>query len=123
MRHALLVLPLLFAAAPASATQGFLCRTVAPEGVTVSVVVGTRGIAGANLTESGRRLSTFGEAGLVLGQRWIDERALLLDLLDPVTHDRVARLRVGIGGPVETRRPTGTLDYRGIVTRVVCEID
>ena len=119
----LIALPLLLAAAPAWATQGFLCRSVAPEGVTVSVVIGTRGIAGANLRDGERALSSFGGGGLVLGQNWVDERALLLDLLDPETHDRVARLRVGIGGPLETRRPTGTLEYRGRIARVVCVPD
>ena len=118
----LLALPLLFAATPACATQGFLCRTVAPEGVTLSVVVGTLGIAGASLRDGERALSSFG-GGAVLGQNWVDERALMLDLLSEDRTERIARLRVGMGGPLESRTLTGWLEYAGRRWRTICAPD
>jgi len=118
-----LALPLLCLAAPAAATQGFACRTVAPEGVAMSVVVGTLGVAGATLTDGGRRVSSFDGSEVVLGQSWVDERALLVDLLDADRNRRVARLKVGIGGALESRELSGWLDYRGRRWRTVCAPD
>jgi hypothetical protein len=119
----LIALPLPFFAAPAAATQGFTCRTTAPEGVTMSVIIGSLGVAGATLTEGGQRLSSFDDDGLVLGQNWVDERALLIDLLSPDRSERVARLRVGLGGALETRQLTGWLEYAGRRWRTVCAPD
>jgi hypothetical protein len=121
MRY-LLALPLLVSATPAWATQGFLCRTVAPEGVTVSVVIGTLGIAGAALRDGERTFSSFG-TGAVLGQHWVDERALMLDLLSEDQTERIARLRVGMSGPLESRTLTGRLEYAGRRWRTVCAPD
>ena len=122
-RRFLIALPLLFPAAPAAATQGFACRTTAPEGVTMSVVIGSLGVVGATLTNGGERLSSFDDGGLVLGQNWVDERALLLDLLSPDHRERVARLRVGLGGALESRELTGWLEYAGRRWRTVCAPD
>ena len=119
----LIALSLLFAAAPAAATQGFACRTTAPEGVTMSVVIGSLGVAGANLTDDDRRLSTFDDGGLVLGQSWVDERSLLLDLLAPDRNARVARLKVGMAGRLERRELTGWLEYAGRRWRTICAPD
>jgi len=119
----LLAAPLLAVAAPAAATQGFACRTVAPEGVTMNLVVGTLGVAGATLTDGARRISTFDGSEAVLGQSWVDERMLLLDLLAPDRNERIARLRVGLGGELETRQLTGWLEYAGRRWRTVCTPD
>ena len=119
--------PLLLLAAPASATQGFACRTIAPEGVNLTIVIGTGiggGLVGATLRDGERLLSTFGEdRRLVTGQSWVDDRALLLDLLSADGSRRVARLRVGLGGALESRNLTGTLDYGGRISRIVCRPD
>ncbi len=118
---AYLAAPLLFAADPASATAGFECRSTAPEGTSLSIVIGTGmggGIVSASLSKAGRTLRTGHE--LSIGQNWIDERNLLLDLLDARGEARVARLKIGQRGPLESRNLIGTLEYDGVIARVVC---
>ena len=81
------------------------------------------GVVGANLSDDGRRLSTFDDGSLVLGQSWVDERSLLLDLLAPDRNARIARLRVGMAGRLERRELTGWLEYAGRRWRTVCAPD
>lgn len=110
MRYALSAALLLFTAAPALATGGWSCRTTAPEGVRLDIVTGGGGIALATLGDGRRTLST--ERELRIGQSWIDEHSLLLDLTDTEATERVARLRVTVRGELGRRNPAGTLECR-----------
>ncbi|MFN3946242.1 MAG: hypothetical protein ACK4K7_15060 [Allosphingosinicella sp.] len=121
IRH-LLALPLLLAAAPAAATAGWSCRATAPVGVTLDIVAGTGspgGLVGATLRDGAVRRSTF-DGGLRIGQSWIDEHSLLLDLLDGAGGERVARLRVTVRGELGRRAPAGSLEYGGRIHRIAC---
>jgi hypothetical protein len=125
-RSLLLAAPLLLCAVPASATQGFACRTMAPPGVTIMVVIGTgigTGVVGVTLHDGERTLSTFDGGDAVLGQSWVDERALLIELVPPDRDGRIARLRVGLGGELESSELTGWLEYAGRRWRTVCAPD
>ena len=127
MKRLVLGLPLILAATPAAATQGYACRTTAPAGVTLGIVVGTGptvGVVGASLREGGRTLSTFGRSPqLVVGQSWADERTLLLDLFSPDRSRRIARLTTALGGTLESRFLNGWLEYGGRRSRIVCAPD
>ena len=118
---ALLLAPLLLLGAPALATQTVTCRTTAPAGVNLTLVIGTvtpNPIASATLRDGRRTLTT--PRNLMIGQSWIDERSLLLDLLSPSGDKRLARLKVGQRGAHESRSFTGTLEYGGRIARIAC---
>lgn len=120
----LAAIPLIALAAPAFATGGFSCRTNAPSGVNLDIVTGTGqpgGIVAATLRDGRRRFSTGGSGErIAIGQSWIDERSLLLDLLDREGTARVARLKVGFRGAPRNRTLTGTLAYQGRIARIAC---
>lgn len=125
MKRLLLVgLPLLVTPAAAFGTQGYSCRTTAPAGTSLSVVVGSMGVAGATLRDGSRELSTFGDGPrLAIGQSWIDDRTLLLDLVSADHRSRVARLTTSLGGTLESRYLNGWLEYGGRRARIVCAPD
>ena len=116
---------LLFAAIPAHATQGLLCRPLAGERPRLSLVIGAGGIVGASLDEKGEWVSTMArDPSLILTQAWMDREQALADITDS-KWDRVARLRVRFQPPVR-RQPataTGTLELRGRTHRVRCVED
>lgn len=111
-------------ATPARATGGYNCTS--PDGALSLLVTTGRGVApavvGARLEVGGRTrtLGAEGGVGMVVGQSWIDDEKILLDLADPNVMNHVARLRVFRSG--------GPLDY-GYVRAgdrfypVVCETD
>lgn len=102
----------LFAATPALATGTILCRsTISPaDGPQLSLVVGTgpgSGILQARFELDRIRFTTSeGRGAPVIGQAWIDEHSLRLDLVDANAEGRLVRL--------DTRRRGGA-DYRGIL--------
>ena len=116
---------LLFAAVPAHATQGLLCRAESGGLPRISLVIGAGGIAGASLDENGRWVSTMSpSAQLVLAQAWIDRAQVMADIVSPAW-DMVAQLRVRFE-PLVRGRPRaarGTLTLRGRTFRVRCEED
>ena len=116
---------LLFAATPAHATQGLLCRPLSGVGPRLSLVIGAGGIVGASLDEKGEWVSTLARSpSLILAQAWIDREQVLADLADS-KWDRVARLRVRFEPPVP-RQPaaaTGRLELRGHSFAVRCVQD
>jgi hypothetical protein len=125
MRYALpaVTAVLLFAAAPAYATQGLLCGTASGEGPRLSLVIGAGGIAGASLDEHGEWVSTMvPDAQLILTQGWIDREQAMADIVDP-RWDRVAELRVRFEPPARGRPATATdtLTLRGRTFGVRCE--
>lgn len=124
MRLALAPLTLACAlAAPAAhATGGYHCET--PDGsAAISTVIGRAvpQMISARLDRDGETSTTQGEgADLSIGQSWLDDRQIMLDLVDPQALTYIARLRV--------LRSGGPLDY-GYVTLgdetfpVTCETD
>lgn len=109
---------------PALATGGLLCRPVAGEGPTLSLVIGHGagpGIVGANLSESGRVRSTLGDrAPLRIGQGWIDPQRVWLDLTDGPAMRYEARLRATFQPRLRGRPALGTLSRNGRTYRVRC---
>jgi hypothetical protein len=102
----------LTAATPALATSTILCRSeISPaDGPSLSLVVGTglgTGIIQARFALDNIRFATGeGPAAPVIGQGWIDERSLRLDIVDANAEGRIVRL--------DARRRGGS-DYRGIL--------
>jgi hypothetical protein len=102
----------LCAASPALATGTILCRsTISPtDGPALSLVVGNApgtGILQARFALDRIRFATGGGPGApVVGQGWVDEHSLRLDIIDANAEGRIIRL--------DTRRRGGT-DYRGIL--------
>ncbi len=102
----------LFAATPALATSTLLCRsTISPRnGPALPLVVGNgpgTGILQARFELGDTRFGTGeGPGAPVIGQAWIDEHSLRLDIVDANAEGRIVRL--------ETRRRGGS-DYRGIL--------
>lgn len=123
MRYALAA-ALLACSGPAWATGGFECRPVAGPGPTLTVGIG-HGLSlrpfAVWLTEGNRRLAA-GEDGsaLVLGQTWIDDRYLWIDLLDPQRNGFEARLRASFQPKLRGRPAIGTLVRGGRTWRVRC---
>ena len=81
MKKALLPLPLLlFAAVPAKATGGLVCRTAGEQPIQVSLVIGHTAVASvvsATLTDNGRAVP------VTVAQSWLDPNSFLIDLVDP----------------------------------------
>jgi hypothetical protein len=102
----------LVAATPALATGTILCRsTISPaDGPQLSLVVGNgpgSGILQARFELNRIRFATSeGPDAPLIGQAWIDEHSLRLDIIDANAESRIVRL--------DTRRRGGT-DYRGIL--------
>lgn len=103
-------------ASPAFATSTILCTSRAWPGLDVAVVVGSTGVFQATISLGGEEISTVGENGPRIGQAWIDENELKLDIVDANADQRLARL--------DTRRRggahVGTLQFRGHTIRVRC---
>jgi hypothetical protein len=102
----------LTAATPALATSTILCQsTISPtDGPSLSLVVGTglgTGIIQARFELDRIRFATGeGPGAPVIGQGWIDEHMLRIDIVDANAEGRIVRL--------DTRRRGGS-DYRGIL--------
>jgi len=110
--------PLLFAiATPAVATSTIACTARGWPGMDIAMSVGGTGIVQATISVGGEEISTVGENGPRIGQAWIDENELRLDIVDANADQRLARL--------VTRRQggayVGTLLFRGRTIRVRCE--
>jgi hypothetical protein len=113
----------LCAASPALATSTILCRsTISPaDGPALSLVVGNTagtGILQARFELGNIRFATGeGPGAPVIGQGWIDELMLRLDIVDANAEGRIVRL--------DTRRRRGadylgTLIHEGRTWRVRC---
>ena len=109
---------------PALATGGFECRPVSGTGPVLNMVVGhtlsARPVA-VTLREGKRSLSTSGpRAPLAIGQSWIDERYLWLDLADAGLSRREAMLRAAFQPKLRSRPAIGTLVRAGRTYKVRC---
>ncbi len=119
-----LALAALACSSPALATGGFECRPVSGVGPVVNMVIGhtlsARPIA-VTLREGKRILSTDGpRAPLAIGQSWLDERYLWLDLTDSGLSRREATLRATFQPKLRYRPAIGTLVRNGRTWRVRC---
>lgn len=106
----------------ALATSGLLCTPIGGAGPKLSLVIG-EGLAGVNLIERGRILSTFDKKrAFKIAQSWIDERDVRLDLVNRIANRHEVRLRASFDKR-QTRGPTsasGTLQRLGRTYRVRC---
>ena len=115
---------LLASATPAMATGGFECRPISGAGPVVHVGIG-HAISirpfNVTLTEGRQSLSTSGERpALALGQSWIDQQYLWLDLTDPNVTRFEAKLRATFQPRLRGRPAIGTLVRGGRTWRVRC---
>lgn len=120
---AFLVLGTAAFAAPAHATDTLTCRGTANPRVRLDLSIGhlVGGVvAQAALTEGNASLIT-GQGQATLAQAWIDDRQLLVEVLDGNSEARIVELRT-------TRRGTrgayaGTMKVRGRTHRVRCRYE
>ena len=124
MKYGLFLAIALFVPGPALATGGFDCRTTDGSGITVGGTLG-RGagnpLVGARLRLGDRTLSTSDEQPqIAVGQSWIDEREIRLDLIDPQGLRFEARLRARIA---PRSGATGTLLRDGRSHPVRCTVE
>jgi len=124
MKRIALACILLASAAPALATGGFDCRATDNSGLGLA---GTTGrvvitpLVGARLTIGQQTLATDDpEPAIVVGQSWIDDREIRIDLVDPNFERIEAQLRARI---VRPGIATGTLVREGRTHPVRCEIE
>jgi len=116
----------MFAAAPALATQGLLCRPVSGSGPTLSLVLAAGGgVGGASLMEGrySRSAPPVAWRPVPVRQSWIDEHRVWVDLTDDPRMSDEGRLR---GTFVRTGRfwhVAGTFVRNGRLYRVRCEQD
>jgi hypothetical protein len=94
MKKLLLLLPLALAAAtPAAATQGLTCRTASGPPIELSLVLGAPpSVLSPQLRVAGRRVP------VVIGQSWIEEPEIRVDLYDPQLLRHELRLKVRRNG-------------------------
>jgi hypothetical protein len=93
------VLLALFAAGPAHATGGFVCRTAGPNPVMISIGFGHA--VGAPLIASATRLSDNGRnVPVVAPQWWLDTSEFRLLLADPSAMRREAVIKTKRNGQV-----------------------
>ena len=112
------------AASPALATGGFECRPVSSAGPSLHLAVGHSVAARplfAILGERQRPFSTQGSAPqLAIGQVWIDQRYLWLDLTDSNANRFEAKLRATFQPKLRGRPALGTLVRGGRTYRMRC---
>jgi hypothetical protein len=116
---------LLAAATPAAATVGMRCAPVTGPGPVIILSFGA-GLAGVQLEDGRTLLSTgaFVQARparrITVGQSWVDERYLWLDLLDENSNRYEGRLRATFQPQMRGRPAIGTLVRNGRTYRMRC---
>jgi hypothetical protein len=112
-------------AGPALATGGFQCRPVTGTGPVLTMAVGhtlSPIPISVTLQEGSRTLSTYGpRAPIVVGQSWMDQRHLWLDLVDANLNRYEAKLRATFQPRLRGRPAVGTFVRNGRTFRVRCE--
>jgi hypothetical protein len=112
-------------ATPAAATRGMRCAPVQGAGPVITLSLGA-GLAGVYLEDGGTILSTgaFVQPAharpMAVGQSWIDERYVWLDLLDADSARYEGRLRATFQPRVRGRPAVGTLVRNGRTYRIRC---
>ncbi len=125
MRLALPAAALLACSSPAFATGGFDCRPVSGAGPRLTVGIGHSISAqpfDVTILEGRRTFSTSrkGAVPIILGQSWIDDRYLWLDLVDTNANRFEAKLRATFQPKLKGRPAIGTLVRNGRTYRVRC---
>lgn len=114
----------LCAATPGLATGGYQCRPANGAGPVLTMAVGhtvSAALISATLKDGKRIFSTQGtKPALAVGQSWIDDRYLWLDLTDANSVRHEARLRTAFQPKLRGRPATGTLVRGGKTYRVRC---
>ena len=112
----------LLAASPAMATGTIFCRSQLRPDLQLYLVVGhgaEPAIAQVRLVDGTEVLVTDGAAGSPrIGQTWLDDFDLRLDVVDANHEVTIARLIAARRGP--TGRYTGTMRYRGRTFSIAC---
>jgi hypothetical protein len=115
-------------AAPASATRGMRCAPVAGPGPVITMSFGA-GLAGVQI-EDGRTLLSTGAfvqsrpaRRMTVGQSWVDERYLWLDLLDSSSNRYEGRLRATFQPRMRGRPALGSFQRNGRIYRMRCVED
>jgi hypothetical protein len=120
----LIVCPLALLAAPALATGGFDCRTTDGSNIGLAGTIPhaiSGGVLNARLEIGDRVLETHGpRPEISIGQSWIDEREIRVDLVDPQIERFEARLRVRTD---RRGNSVGTLVREGRTHPVRCELE
>ena len=107
---------LFLAATPALATSSIACTSRSWPGLDVAIVIGATGVDQATISLGGEEISTVGENGPRIGQSWVDENELKLDIVDANADQRLARLVTRRQGDAYA----GTLQFRGRTIRISC---
>ena len=95
MRKLLVVLPLFFAAAPAHASGGLVCRTAGARPIELAMVVShtaVSAVVSARLTDNGRGVP------VAVAQSWLEPNEVRLDLTDRNAARHELRLRAKRNG-------------------------
>src|SRR6187549_1659625 len=115
----------LLSAAPAMATGTIFCRSQLQPDLQLYLVVGhgtEPAIAQARLVDGSQVIVTDGAPGSPrLGQAWLDDFDLRLDIVDANQEVTIARLIAARRGP--TGRYAGSLRYRGRTFSITCRSD
>jgi hypothetical protein len=96
MKRLFILLPLVLAgASPAAATQGLTCRTASGPPIELSLVLGaTPSVLSPQLRVAGRSVP------VIVGQSWIEQPEIRVDLYDPQLVRHELRLKVRRNGSV-----------------------
>ena len=117
MTHAFIAAAAAFIASPALATGGFDCSPLEGSGPTLNLIVGhtvSPRSVGATLRLGAKTVPTE------IGQSWIDERHLWVDLVDPQAMRFEVKLRAAFQPKLKGRPAIGTLERDGRTWRVPC---
>ncbi len=121
----LLAAPALLAASQAHATSTIQCRSLLQPDLQVHLVIGhgtDAMIAQARLVDGAATLATGdGPNSPKIGQGWLDDQDLRLDIVDANREDSIARLLAVRRGP--TGRYAGSLRYRGRTYSMACRTE
>ena len=125
MRSAITVSLLAFVlAAPAHATGSASCRGTINPALQLDIVIGRVDgptIAQARLSDGGQTIQTGSDGAATIGQSWIDDDAILLEIVEGNGSGLIARLRThrqNRRGPY-----SGTLRYGGQTFQVRCRVE
>jgi hypothetical protein len=109
-----------FAAAPASATQGLLCRPATGSGPVVDIASSAQ-IIGVGITERGvTRSSMHPNGAIAVRQSWFDAQRVWIDLWNPTTMADEGKLRLSYAGRGAGRHLAGTFVRAGRLYRLRC---
>ena len=124
MKHATILLPLLAltsGASPAMAGIGFACSTTDGSEITLSVSVGHDKVPHLTMLtmtfDGGGYTSYDDDPKVQIGQSWLDETQMMMDVVEPESRDLLFALRTRL---TDGDDYTGTISYKGKLHPVAC---